>query len=232
MCNLNFNSMNIIVKIAIYVVALVVAYLAIGYLFHLVVFPERKPDVKTYFKSGQAFFSDAEGVVQKVARQENGVVYADLMFRPFAPGPPKHIHTDFDENFEVKNGILSIWVDGEVKRIKPGEIVHIPKGTPHQPFNETSDTIYLAEEYPLPENFAFGLSQVYGLMDHHPAFGKMPAMIFMMAPLQRSGFDSYLVEGPPVAIQKLINFLVTPASRLMGYKAYYEAYDVNWTNQE
>lgn len=219
--------MKTIRKVIIYALAVVAAYLAIGYLLHLVLFPEKKPDVATYFKTGQVYFSDAEGVAQKVLKQGDGIVYCDLEVHPFSPGPPKHIHTEFDEHFEIKNGELSIWVDGEVKKIKPGEVIHIPKGTPHKPFNETADTIYLAKAFPLPEHFAFGLSQVYGLMDHHPDFGKMPAMIFMMAPLQRSGFDSFLVEGPPIPIQKLINFLVTPAARLMGYGSYYEAYDIN-----
>lgn len=219
-------------KTLLYALAVIAVYLMIGYLFHLVIFPEKKPGVATYFKQGQEFYSKAEGVAQKVARQENGFVYCDLEVHPFAPGPPKHIHTGFDESFEIRNGELSIWVDGEIKRIKPGEVVHIPKGTPHKPFNESADTIHLKKEFPLPEQFAFGLSQVYGLMDHHPDFGKMPAMVFIMAPIQQSGFDSYLAEGPPVPIQKVMNFLITPTARLMRFRSYYDEYNINTGNVE
>ena len=224
--------MKTIKKTIIYVVGIIAVYLIIGYLFHLVIVPEKKPGVTTYFKGGQTFYSKAEGVLQTVAKQENGLVYCDLEVQPFAPGPPMHIHTHFDETFEIENGELSIWVNGEIKRITPGEVVHIPKGTPHKPFNETPDTIHVKKEFPLPEHFAFGLSQVYGLMDHHPDFGKMPAMIFMMAPINQSGFDSYLAEGPPVPIQKTINFLVTPAARLMGFKSYYKEYNINNKHEE
>ena len=219
-------------KIIIYVIAVIAAYLIIGYLFHLVIFPEKKPGVSKYFEKGEVFYSKAEGVAQKVAKQENGFVYCDLEVHPFAPGPPMHIHTGFDESFEIDNGELSVWVNGEIKRINPGEVVYIPKGTPHKPFNETSDTIHLKKEFPLPEHFAFGLSQVYGLMDHHPDFGKMPAMIFMMAPIQQSGFDSYLAEGPLAPIQKTINFLVTPTARLMGFRSYYDEYNIKYSNIE
>ena len=198
--------MNRIKKMMLIVLIVFVGYLAIGYLFHLVIFPENKPEISTYFIGGHKFISEAEGFHQTVVSQEKGKVYCNLVISPYAPGPPKHIHTSFDEYFEVKNGELSIWVDGEVKKIKAGEVVHIPKGTPHKPFNETAETIYLKESFAMPEEFAFYLSQIYGLMDHHPKFGKMPAMLFMLAPIHLAGFDSYLVEAPPVFVQKSMAF--------------------------
>lgn len=205
----------------IYVIILIAGYLIIGYFLHLVVFPENKPEVSTYFKSGQKFASESEGFEQTVVGQEKGLVYCNLVVQPYAPGPPEHIHTKFDEYFEVQNGELSVWVDGEIRRIHPGEVLHVPKGMPHKPFNETSETIYLTESFAMPEKFAFCLSQVYQLMDHHSQFGKMPAMIFMLAPLHQAGFDSYLVKGPPVYVQQTIAFLATPVARLMGYNSYY-----------
>ncbi|MEX0648517.1 MAG: cupin domain-containing protein [Balneolaceae bacterium] len=135
--------LKVVKKITLYTVALLFGYLAIGYFLHLVIFPEKKPDVSTYFKPGQTFYSKAEGIRQTVVKQENGLVYSLLEIEPYAPGPPKHLHTGFDEYFETENGELSVWMDGEVKKIKPGEILHVPKGTPHKPFNETADTLRL-----------------------------------------------------------------------------------------
>ena len=219
--------MNRLKKMIIYVLIAFTVYLAVGYFLHLVIFPEDKPEISTYFRKGDTFYSEAEGFYQTVASQKEGKVYCNLIVAPFAPGPPKHIHTEFDEYFEVKNGELSIWVDGEIKKIKPGNVVHIPKGIPHKPFNETADTIHIKEDFPMPEKFAFLLSQIYGLMDNHPDFGKMPTMLFMLSPIHFAGFDSYLVEGPPVLIQKTMAFILTPISRLLGYKSYYKQYDVS-----
>jgi len=221
------NLFKFLKMILIYVASLIAGYLIIGYFLHLVVFPEKKPEVSTYFKPGQIFESKAEGFRQTVVRQENGLVYCALEIAPYAPGPPKHIHTGFDETFEVKNGELSIWVDGETKKIGPGESFSIPKGTPHQIFNETADTIHLKGAIPFPEKFAFGLIQIYGLMDNEPDFGKLPRTLFMLAPLYQSGFDSYIADGPPVFVQKLTSFLIAPAARLMGYRSYYERYDIS-----
>ena len=76
-----------------------------------------------------------------------------------------------------------------------------------------------------PEKFAFHLAQVYGLMDNDPAFGKSAGTMFQMSLLNHAGFDSYMA-GPPVFMQRAIAFVLTPATRLFGFKSYYPAYDI------
>jgi mannose-6-phosphate isomerase-like protein (cupin superfamily) len=214
-------------KAAVYFVTAIGAYLAIGYVFHLVIFPEKKPPVSTYFQPGQQFYSKTEGFRQTVVKQEAGHVYCSLVVEPFASGPPKHIHTGFDENFEISNGELTVWVDGEIKKLRPGQILHVPKGTPHKPYNETSDTIHLKHAIAFPENFAYYLSQGYGLMDNTPGFEKSPKTLLQMAVFTTSGFDTYTAEGPPVLVQKAVGFLITPLARALGFKSYYKEYDIN-----
>ncbi len=217
-------------KAAMYFVIAIAAYLAIGYLLHAVIFPEKKPVISTYFKPGDVFYSKAEKVKQTVVKQENGFVYCATIIEPFAPGPPVHIHTGFDEIFEVANGELSMLVNGEVKKLRPGQSLTIPKGTPHKPFNETADSIHTKGTIAFPEKFAFHLSQVYGMLDNDPGFGKSAGTLFQMSILNRAGFDSY-IDGPPVAMQKLMAFLLTPAVRLFGYGSYYEVYDLKKRNK-
>ncbi|TCJ12572.1 cupin domain-containing protein [Flaviaesturariibacter flavus] len=200
------------------------AYLAVGYLCHYLLFPEKKPDIKHYFQPGHVFYSKAEGVRQTVLRQEGGVVYCHAVIEPYAPGPPKHIHARFDEHFAVANGELSIWYGGTVKKIRPGETLLIPKGMPHKPFNETGESIAVAGEIHFPEQFAFYLSQIYGVFDRNPRLAHPFHAVLQISLFQRAGFDSYIVDGPPVWVQQLTGFLLTPLARLMGYKSYYPEY--------
>jgi mannose-6-phosphate isomerase-like protein (cupin superfamily) len=213
-------------KTIMYFLVVIVAYLAVGYFLHLVVFPEKRPDLAEYFKPGAEFFSKTENVRQVVVKHEGGIVFCAPEIGPFAGGPPKHIHTTFDEVFEIANGTLTVWVDGKIIRLKPGEKLRIPKGTPHTPYNETGDTIRTKGTVPFPEKFAFGLSQVYGVLDNDPSFGKSPKTILQMAMFSANGFDSELAEGPPVFVQKVTTFLVVPLARLLGYKSYYREYDI------
>lgn len=209
-----------------YILIILAGYLAIGYLLHLVVFPEKKPDISTYFKPGQTFYSKAEGFSQTVVRQEDGLVHCELIIEPFADGPPKHIHTGFDETFEVRQGELSVWVKGKIVRLKPGEKLFVPRGTPHKPFNETAETITMKGTVAFPEKFAFYLPQVYGIMDKDSTFGKNASTVLQMSLFTNAGFDSYIGDGPPVAVQKVLGFFLAPASRLMGYKTFYKEYDI------
>jgi mannose-6-phosphate isomerase-like protein (cupin superfamily) len=212
-------------KIAMYFLfiplVLIAAYLLVGYFCHYILFPEKIPEVSNYFRPGQVFYSKAEGAHQTVLRQEGGIVYCHAVLDPYAPGPPKHTHRDFDEYFAIENGELSMWFGNEVKKIHPGETLRIPKGVPHKPFNETSESITVAGEIPFPEKFAFFLCQIYGAFDKNPKLSHPFHAIMQISLFQRAGFDSYIADGPPEAIQKLTGFMVTPLARLMGYKSYY-----------
>jgi len=215
----------IIKKIGMYFIIFIASYIVVGNLFHRVLLPEKKPDIHTWFKPGQKLYSKAEGFRQTVLKQENGYVYCMLEMEPYAAGPPKHIHTDFDETFQIENGELTVWVDGNTRKIRPGEVLHIPKGTPHKPYNETGDSLRLKKAIAFPEKFAFNLVQVYGIMDDQPGFEQAPDIAFRMALFQNNGFDSYIADGPPVFIQKTMSFLLAPALRVFGYRSYYKKYD-------
>lgn len=217
-------------RTTVYLLIAIAGYLAVGYLLHLVVFPESKPEVSTFFKPHDEFYSKVEGFKQFVEKQENGYVYCSAEIGPLAIGPPKHIHTKFDEQFEVLNGELTLWIDGEIKKIRPGEKVLVPRGTPHKPYNETNELIKVKGTVAFPEKFAYHLPQVYGVMEDTPDFGASPAVMLQMALFNRSGFDSYIAEGPPVVIQKATGFLLVPLARLLGYKSYYAKYDINLGN--
>jgi len=212
-------------NIFLLIIAIIVAYLIIGYLLHLVIFPEKKPSIASYFKPGDVFYSKVEGFRQTVLKQEDGKVHCKVELDPFAPGPPEHIHTGFDEFIEIENGELNLRMKGKEQVIKPGESVLIPKGAPHKFWNTTSEVIRIKGSMAFPEKFAFTLSQVYGYMDANPDFASSKSMIFQITMMQQAGFDSY-ISGPPVFMQKLIGFLSTPISRLAGMKTYYPNYDI------
>jgi quercetin dioxygenase-like cupin family protein len=54
------------------------------------------------------------------------------------PVPP-HLHTDQDETFYVLEGELSFNIDGKARTARPGDVLFIQRGTPHE-FTTSSAT--------------------------------------------------------------------------------------------
>lgn len=201
----------------------VTIYLASGYLFHLVLFPEPKPDTDNYFKPGDTFGSETGGTKFTVLREEGEKLRLKLIFVPHAEGPPVHIQTEWDEIYKIKSGHLTLLWEGEEKELGPGDEVTIPRGVPHKPFNPTDEPVVC--EVIMPKQFVVYLSQVYGFIDGSEKNTRPPRIIFQMA-LSNQYFDSYLGDGPPVFVQKTLNFLLIPIARLIGYKSFYERYRI------
>jgi quercetin dioxygenase-like cupin family protein len=57
---------------------------------------------------------------------------------PGMAGPPKHVHSNAEESFEVIEGSLEVFKDGAWRTVQPGETVSAPAGEPHT-FRNSSD---------------------------------------------------------------------------------------------
>ena len=51
-------------------------------------------------------------------------------------GPPPHIHHFEDESFYILEGTATFQADGQTIHAKPGDFIHIPRGTVHSLKNE------------------------------------------------------------------------------------------------
>jgi quercetin dioxygenase-like cupin family protein len=50
---------------------------------------------------------------------------------------PLHVHKQTDETFYVLEGALTLFVDGKLRTLGPGDYAFIPRGTPHAQGNVT-----------------------------------------------------------------------------------------------
>lgn len=219
---------QIIKRILLYKALIIVGYLAVGIILNYYIFPEKKPDLTNYFQPGDVLHSKSEGFDQTVISVKDGWIHSTLTVQPKAPGPPEHIHTNLVEVFVVKEGTLSMLVNGEKKILEAGESITIPVGTAHKPFNETDQPVVVANdasEKDLTLEFAYHLSQLYPFVD---SMGENPSAFPMIMQLSVYGsdMDAYLAEGGPIPVQKAMRFLLAPTARLLGYKNYYEEYRI------
>ena len=212
----------------LWISACVAAYILIGALLDRVLFPEAEPPTEFYPQEGRTFASKRKGFRQTILKRADGLVWLELVLEPGAPGPPEHIHTSFPEKFIVAEGTLSLLVNGEKKQLHPGESFLVAPGTPHKPFNETNARVIvqgsLLPEYAIPDQFSVFLTQAYGFFDESDANNHPPKALLQMS---RFGpkFDSWLAR-PPVGVQQVLYFVIGPTARLLGYRTYYEKYQL------
>lgn len=207
----------------LYTAIVIAGYLAVSIVLHHYVFPLKKIAYSTHFKPGEQLNSISEGFNQTIISLEGDWLDSRLVIRPHAPGPPEHVHTDFDETFTVKEGVLSVLISGEHKLVKAGESVFIPKGTAHKPFNETDQEVIVENKdgkKSFPTKFAYYLKQLYPIVDD---MGENPSMLKLVMQMSLYGDDmDTWIAGPPIAFQRALRFILAPTARLMGYKNYYE----------
>jgi mannose-6-phosphate isomerase-like protein (cupin superfamily) len=63
------------------------------------------------------------------------VLEVEGSYGPRGKPPPAHYHPGQDEHFEISEGTLRAKVGGEQRDLGPGEVLDIPRGTPHQMWN-------------------------------------------------------------------------------------------------
>jgi mannose-6-phosphate isomerase-like protein (cupin superfamily) len=209
-------------RTAMLIFSIIAGYLVIGLIIHHWILPTKTPDYTDYFKIGQSFHSNLEGLTQTITKVENGQLTTEIAIQPKSNGPVTHVHENFDETFIVKSGTLSMQYGTEIKKVTAGQTIVIPKNTAHRPFNETDSTILVTSEMPL--DFAYCLSQIYPFWDENEANSKPPKILFQIA-IFGNKFDSYpTVDAPPKPMLKILKFLLAPTARLMGYKNYNKNY--------
>ncbi len=183
-------------------------------------FPLQPPRLDGYFKAGQIFSSNMEGVTQTIIKQNGDKVYSEVTLSPGSAGPPEHLHISFDESATITKGTLTVKLNNEVTEMGAGSRIYFPRGQYHAFSNKTNSDVVLSCDHDsdyLPVSFAYTLSQFYPLMDSRSKF-KTIHLIFKMSMFGEL-FDSYLVEVP-IPVQKAIKMIVRPYARVLGYKLY------------
>lgn len=154
---------------------LIASYLSVDYIFHTVIFSEYNPYLDNYFETGDTFKSELGRNRAKIIDREDGKLDVETTFEPHADGPPMHVHTSWDEHYHVKSGELTLIINGETKKLGPGDQYLIENGVPHKVCNPSGQPV--VAKFKIPPEFVMHLSQVYGFMDEDEKNVQPPRMI-------------------------------------------------------
>ena len=138
---------------------------------------------------------------------------------PTGVAEPVHIHPRQETRAEVRSGSLRFLVDGEERRLGPGDAITIPAGVPHCFANDgDEDAVAIQEARPalrLAEFFEayFELAR-RGELDEHGS----PSLL-AFARLGPAFADEIRVVSPPWPVQRALFALLGPIARRRGAPA-------------
>jgi len=141
-----------------------------------------------------------------------------------SPKPPLHYHPQQEEHFVILSGEMTANVDGEVRILKQGDTLHIPKNAVHAMWNHTKepavvnwkvrpalDTEYLFET-------ATGLAN-----DGKTSKGGAPTLLQSALLITRFSREFRLTK-PKLWAQRIVFGLLSPFAWLAGYRSTYAKY--------
>jgi len=160
-------------------------------------------------------------VFTKTARETGGELFElEVFVRAGAPGTPEMVHPLQDESFRILSGSLDFRIGGKERRLGAGESVVIPKGTPHNWWNESSEEAHALVELRPALRSEELFANIYGLCSDN---GSLPNLL-QMAVLVDEHWDEGHLTRPPLLVQKMMFKALAPVGRRLGYKAHYPKY--------
>lgn len=106
---------------------------------------------------------------------------------PSLMGPPKHIHNEREETFEILEGTFRFQVGDEEFDASPGTVVSVPRGVPHAWANVGNDTGRIL--------FIFTPG---GIDDFFPEIGRHS----LEEIVQLAAENDTVIIGPPMVVNK------------------------------
>ena len=133
----------------------------------------------------------------------------------------EHMHPALVERFSVREGELTVLLDGRKSVLGAGEQAEIQPGVWHDWWNEGDRTAIVRVEITPGERFTHLLETLFGLArEGHVNKRGMPHPL-QLALLATEFSDIIVFRKPPVAVQRPLFSILAPLARRRGYRATY-----------
>ncbi len=129
-----------------------------------------------------------------------------------------HVHLDFEQDFDVIEGVARLSIKGDEREASAGTTVHVPRGTRHvDPWNAGPDRLVFRNTIAPNPPFipAYGETVIARLVDGRLSDAGELAPLHLAVVLHATGGQSY---GPgPIALQRALLPLLAAIGRRRGY---------------
>jgi mannose-6-phosphate isomerase-like protein (cupin superfamily) len=171
-------------------------------------------------KQGDVYENPRSGTRLEIRELSPERLSFERRYPPATGRAQAHLHLDFTQRWEVASGMVTVAVDGEARRLEPGQSMDLPVGTKHQdPYNESPTEAVVRWRIEPVTAFieAFLNSYAYLLReDQLNAQDEFPTLQLFVI-LSETQAQSY-AASLPVGLQRATLPLLGAIGRLRGYR--------------
>jgi quercetin dioxygenase-like cupin family protein len=154
-----------------------------------------------------------------VRLHDDEVLEVEGNYGPKGKPPPAHYHPEQDEHFEVIEGALRAKVDGEERLLEAGDTLDIPRGTPHQIWNDGEEAARVKWETRPAGRTADWFRSIDALYSDGTVDKDDRASPLAFGVLLKEYDDVFRLKAGPEPVSKPIVALLAFLGRLRGYRA-------------
>jgi quercetin dioxygenase-like cupin family protein len=137
---------------------------------------------------------------------------------PTERAEPRHRHPRQQSTAQVHSGHLTFDVEGEVRRVGPGESIAIPAGAVHTFWNDGPEEAHSAQSFRPALRTAEFFETYFALAAAGELNGKgMPGLLQLAVMIPAFG-DEMRATQPPWPLQRALAAVLGPIARRRGYR--------------
>ncbi len=159
----------------------------------------------------------------KTAAETKGALLQIECFSPVTTAKEaEHIHPLQENRFEIISGEVCFSINGQEKKAVAGDVVSIPKNTPHHFWNTgTTEAHYIQEFIPALKIDEF-FETFFALARDGQLNDKGVPNIFRTSLVLMAYKNEIRLVKPSWAVQKIVFSVFALIGKMLGYKSYYK----------
>lgn len=148
----------------------------------------------------------------------------ESVYNSYSKEPTPHFHPHQDEDFKVLEGSLNVRINGKIRVLQAGDILHIAKNTVHSMWNGTDNRTVVNWKVRPALNTENLLETATGLVCDGKTNEKGMPNILQLSLMGIKFSHVTRFTNPPYLVQKIIFNIVAPFALLAGYRPVYKKY--------
>lgn len=138
--------------------------------------------------------------------------------------PPPHYHPYQEEDFIILSGEMTVRIDGQLRILRQGDTLHIPRNQVHSMWNHTDQKTVVNWKVRPALDTEYFMEIATGLANDGKMSAKGKPKLLQSAVLMNRFSRVFRLTKPPYAVQKVMFGILGIAAWIMGYRGWNKSY--------